>query len=256
MLTMLRFAAHVVVGIMMSLLYLDVGNDASRVYNNVGLLFFNQLFLMFTAMMPTVLTFPLERQVLVREHLNNWYSLKAYYVAKTLADMPFQIVFPLVYLLSVYFITSQPLSGDRFLMVLAISVGTSSVAQGVGLLVGAAANIQVAVFLAPAVTIPFLLFSGFFISLNAIPGYMSWIPYFSFMRYAFEGSMVAVYGFERPPLDCSLPYCHFRFPVKILQQFDMQQSRFMCSFMSLLVAFFVIRLVAYLALKWKLRHIR
>ena len=53
---MLRFAAHVVVGIMMSLLYLDVGNDASRVYNNVGLLFFNQLFLMFTAMMPTVLT--------------------------------------------------------------------------------------------------------------------------------------------------------------------------------------------------------
>jgi len=56
MLTLLRLAAHVVVGIVMGLLYWDVGNDATRIYNNVGLLFFNQMFILFTAMMPTVLT--------------------------------------------------------------------------------------------------------------------------------------------------------------------------------------------------------
>ena len=56
MLTSLRFLAHVVVGVLMGLLYWDVGDDAARIYNNAGLLFFNQLFLLFTAMMPTVLT--------------------------------------------------------------------------------------------------------------------------------------------------------------------------------------------------------
>ncbi|XP_046639058.1 ATP-binding cassette sub-family G member 1-like [Daphnia pulicaria] len=256
MLTMLRFAAHIVVSILMGMLYWRVGDDAAVIYNNAGLLFFNQLFILFAAMMPTIVTFPLERKVLVREHLNHWYSLKAYYLAKTLADIPFQIVFPTLYLVTVYLMTNQPMSIERFGMLLAITICMSLVAQGIGLLVGAAFSIQVAVFVAPACAIPFLLFSGFFVNLNSIPPYMSWIADVSFFRYAFQGSMVATYGFDRPPLTCSQAYCHFRYAQKFLEQFDLGQSSYYMSVVGLLIFFILIRVAGYVVLRFKLRHVR
>ena len=42
--------------------------------------------------------------------------------------------------------------------------------------------------------------SGFFLSLNNIPIYMQWLSYVAYVRYGFEGTMHAIYGFQRGKL--------------------------------------------------------
>ena len=42
--------------------------------------------------------------------------MKSYYLAKVMADMPFQIIYPMVFVLIVYFMTAQPMDITRLSM--------------------------------------------------------------------------------------------------------------------------------------------
>merc|ERR1719242_907026 len=83
-----------------------------------------------------------------------------------------------------------------------------------GLVIGCACDIQTAIYLGPITTIPILLFSGFFISIQNIPVYLQWCAYVAYVRYGFEGTMLSIYSYDREPLQCSVPYCHFKHPNK------------------------------------------
>uniref|UniRef100_A0A1B0F061 Uncharacterized protein n=1 Tax=Phlebotomus papatasi TaxID=29031 RepID=A0A1B0F061_PHLPP len=112
----LRIITHIVVGVLLGLVFYDIGSDAAKVLTNISCLFFFLLFIFFANSMPTALSYPSETSVFLREHLNNWYSLGSYFASKIIADLPLQIIGPSIFILCGYFLSGQPHDENRFAM--------------------------------------------------------------------------------------------------------------------------------------------
>lgn len=55
-LAQMRVATHFVVGLILGLIYYDIGNDAAKINSNAALMFFWIMFVFFSNAMPTILT--------------------------------------------------------------------------------------------------------------------------------------------------------------------------------------------------------
>lgn len=270
LLTVLTSVASLFIGLLVGGLFFKIGNDGEMVVENIGCIFFMMVFIILLTLIPTVVSFPLEKMILFRENLNNWYSLGTYYIAKTIVDIPFVVFSPILFVVVVYFMTGQPFEAERFGIFLGISIATAFVGQSVGVLIGAVSPSPIiAVFLAPLVGLPAILYSGFLIKFTTMPNYMKWISYMSFTKYSWEAFLVTIYGNRTAPFKCSAATnnlnitvdCPFRGPSDVLDFYDISEKAFdikdfsiLFNFIILVSFLLILRSIAYIILKviiWK-----
>ncbi|CAB3223859.1 unnamed protein product [Arctia plantaginis] len=255
--THLRLIVNVLVGIMLGSLFIEAGNEGSRVLENYNLLFAILMHHMMSPMMLTILTFPSEMSVLSKEHFNRWYSLGSYYISITLVDLPVSIVGCAIFSVIVYTMSAQPLDIVRFAMFFAISLYTVLVAQSLGLMIGAVFSVVNGTFLGPTISVPMMMFAGFGVTLRDLPNYLYWGSYISYLRYGLEGFIGAIYGLGRPVLDCNKAlYCHYKHPRTFLNEVAMSPDMFWWDVLALTAYVFVLRIAAFILLKWKLNAVR
>ncbi|KAH8419465.1 hypothetical protein KR222_005919 [Zaprionus bogoriensis] len=255
-LTTMRFSIHLAVGLLIGFLYYNIGNDASNSINNFRYAFYTIMFIMYCAFSGILVKFPLEFPIVSREHFNRWYSLRAYYVAITLADLPIQIICSSLFIVPTYLLTSQPLEAWRFGMFFLIVFMTALVAQSIGLAVGAALSLSLGAILGPFFICPFLQFSGFFLLERDAPVYLRWVFDVSFLKYSLDGAMLALFGYDRERLECNEIYCHLSRPKFILKDLDMAHANYQLAFFFLLGLLVMLRILAFYIMSFRLRLFR
>uniref|UniRef100_A0A1B6DAZ1 ABC transporter domain-containing protein n=1 Tax=Clastoptera arizonana TaxID=38151 RepID=A0A1B6DAZ1_9HEMI len=251
-LTHMRFHVNVLVGVMLGVLWFQCGEDGGRVMDNYNLLFSILIHLIMSTMMLNILTFPMEMSILTKEHFNRWYSLKSYYIVVNIIDIPVTTICCVVFCAIIYVMSGQPMEFIRFIMFTTISLLSVFISQSIGLMVGAIFSLVNGTFIGPTLNVPMMMFSGFGVNLRDIPSYLKWGTDFSYLRFSLEGYIAAIYG-DRDTLACYDFYCHYKYPSKFLKVVAMPGDQFWKAFFVLSGMLLLMRITAYILLRWKIR---
>ncbi|KAG2488296.1 hypothetical protein HYH03_013146 [Edaphochlamys debaryana] len=150
-----------------------------------GLLFFMELFMGFASLFAALFTFPAEFQMLVKERQSGMYRLSAYYVARTVSDLPMDCLLPSIFTIIVYWMTGLRPNAGAFFANWASILLMVLTSQSVGLLIGATVmNPMNGQTIATIFMLATMLVGGYYV--RGIPVWISWMKYVSFIYWGWN----------------------------------------------------------------------
>ncbi|KAI8616157.1 ABC-2 type transporter-domain-containing protein [Chytriomyces sp. MP71] len=187
----------VVIAIIIGLLFQGTGTDftASGAQNRNGMLFFCTINNVMSATISNLSIFGSEVNVFAREYGAGYYGLPSYFFSKIIVELPFQIIFPWLFSIVVYWFVGLQNTAGKYFLFLVFIVFSSCCGFSLGIaLASVFDSLEQALGAAPMILMPLMLFSGLFVNNGSIPVYFDWIKYISPFKYAYEGLMKNEYG--------------------------------------------------------------
>uniref|UniRef100_A0A5B7BT48 ABC-2 type transporter transmembrane domain-containing protein n=1 Tax=Davidia involucrata TaxID=16924 RepID=A0A5B7BT48_DAVIN len=151
----------------------------------IGLLFFSSGFWGFFPLFQAIFTFPQERMMLEKERSSGMYRLSSYFMARTVGDLPMELVLPTVFVAITYWMAGLKPTAGNFMETLFSLLFSVLVSQGLGLALGAVVMDQKsATILGSVIMLSFLLAGGYYV--QHVPSFIAWIKYISISQYTYK----------------------------------------------------------------------
>uniref|UniRef100_H2Z6M9 ABC transporter domain-containing protein n=1 Tax=Ciona savignyi TaxID=51511 RepID=H2Z6M9_CIOSA len=187
-LSKLKFIKTIGVALICGLLWFQIGRGHVKeveVNDITSCLFFVTLFNSFNSLFDILMVFPSEREVINKERMSGSYRLSAYYLAKSVSELPLSIILPSISTFIIYWMAglngfneAWAFFGTWFVMIL-ITIGM----QSLGMFIGTATmDFDHSLVLAIFMMITFMLLGGFYI--KNIPSWLHWMRYVSPFQYS------------------------------------------------------------------------
>ncbi|KAL5244262.1 hypothetical protein ACI65C_011672 [Semiaphis heraclei] len=244
------------IGLVVGGMFFQFGNDASMTIFNYGFIFITIIVFMYTPLMPVLLKFPTEVQLLKREYFNRWYGLNAYFCALTCSQLPMQIILSSIYIAITYFLTNQPLEWERGIKFSVVCFMVSLSSESLAYAISSQFNVTNSVFFGPCVACPMMLLASFGLGYeeDEIPTLIRLGMNFSYLRHGVEALVMAVYGNGRGRLECpkSEDYCDLRDPSALFKTVGMSEVTYWGSMSALCGMFLAFKVASYVMLRRRL----
>ncbi|EDQ91872.1 uncharacterized protein MONBRDRAFT_19734 [Monosiga brevicollis MX1] len=240
--------------VLLGLIWLREGdnlNEEGGVTAIAGALFFILVNQSFGGIFGIIFLFPSERIIVLKERASRSYHVGAYFWSKTLAELPRTFVTSLVFSVIGYFMVGLRDDGDNFFRFVLILFMVTLASEGLAYIVSAIAkDPQQAGAIAPAFVVTSMLFGGFFIGSDAIPVFLFWLKYLSFLNYGFAAAMQNEFS-DRVLANCTgAPEDDVCFTQgsEVLDFYKVDELSFAANLWILLALIVGFRLIAYLIL--------
>ena len=198
-----------IMGIVVGLLYSDLGPDHTSFYDRKGHLFFISINQVVTLIGSYCGTFPKERKLVEKERNSNAYHISAYFIAKVLSELPFSLIGPLSLAITAYVCSDlgELETGKSylisFLTYLLIVFLECFAALGFALFISSMApSSELATLIQTPIIVVMFLTSGFYIGVTSLPKGARWLADISIMRWAFQAMLIN--EFDGTDFDCTI----------------------------------------------------
>lgn len=85
---------------------------------------------------------------------------------------------------------------------------------------------------------------------------LHWLFNISFLKYALEGASLAIFGYDRPKMNCDELFCLYVLPKKFMKTIDMHNGDYAYATLALVIIFFIFRFTAFYVMWLRLKAIR
>jgi ABC-type multidrug transport system permease subunit len=201
-LTRVTFFLTILYLIFTSFMWWQIPNNTSNVFEKNSLIFFLLIAQGNSIVTSSISVFNRERTLLKRERAKKMYRVLPFFLAKAVSDMTNNIVLPISYGIITYWTAGlRPSLGSFLKFTFGYWLSLSS-AQSMGFFLSILIpNMNVALILAPPITLFCFILAGFYIPISSMHITMKYLSYLSFARYGYCALLIN--EFENRLIPCS-----------------------------------------------------
>lgn len=130
----------------------------------------------------------------------------------------------------------------------------SLASQGLGLISGSILNVKFTLIIGSFLMFPFVLFSNFFIQEKDSHPFWHWLFECSFIKHAFDGSIQAIFGYNRHKMKCSTEFCIYTLPSKFIESLEIDENSPGFYLIKLLTFIAIFRVIAFILMCIKIKN--